>query len=252
MRRRTAGCLVALAAFCSGCVFLRQPTAPMNVIAYPAPGGAADGLVVLLPGLGDGPQAFERHGFVARIQRSDPRLDVVAVDAHFGYYRSETIARRLFEDVVRPSGHTRVFVVGVSMGGLGAAALAMDYPRTVSGMILLAPYVGPDDLIADVRAAGGLATWTPPDHGTRRDPAERGFIELWRWYHEFAIAPDHRPFLLLGYGDGDRLRTGDELVGAVLPPDRHRVVTGGHDWRTWTLLFDSMSDMAFGAQSSTR
>lgn len=246
----------AVTAFCAvlgGCTFLRQPTAPMDCVRYPAPAGAADGLVVLLPGLGDDPRSFERHGFVARIQQLDPRLEIVAVDAHFGYYRSETIARRLFEDVIAKARRpARTYVVGVSMGGLGAAALAMEYPGSVTGMILLAPYVGSDAVVDEVRSAGGLARWRPPDHGTIVDAGRRSFVELWRWYSRYATAPAHQPFLLLGHGDADRLRPGDELVGAVLPEGRYRVIPGGHDWRTWTVLFDGLSALAFGADPANR
>ncbi|MFO1076636.1 MAG: alpha/beta fold hydrolase [Planctomycetota bacterium] len=219
----------------------------MGALRYPAPAGSAEGLVVLLPGLGDDPGSFAANGFVETIQSLDPKLEVVAVDAHLGYYRSATIVPRLHEDVVVPalSRGDRVWIVGISMGGLGAAAYASEHPETVAGLVLLAPYMGSDEVVEEIRRAGGLASWQPQDAGADVDASRRRYVDLWRWYRGYATEPDHRPKLFLGHGDADRLAPANELVAAVLPPDRRLTGSGGHAWVVWKPLFEELAARAF-------
>ena len=47
--------------------------------------------------------------------------DMVAPNAHFGYYFGETLVNRLKVDIIDPSkvkGYENVWLVGASMGGL--------------------------------------------------------------------------------------------------------------------------------------
>lgn len=61
----------------------------------------------------------------------------------------------------RRPGHDHVWVLGVSMGGLGALHYTQQHPDRVDGVIALAPYLGRRRLVAEIRDAGGLARWTP-------------------------------------------------------------------------------------------
>ena len=50
---------------------------------------------------------------------------------------------RLKEDVINPAkekGYTKIWLVGISLGGLGSLLYAMEHPSDIEGMLVLAPY----------------------------------------------------------------------------------------------------------------
>ena len=65
---------------------------------------------------------FDRRGFITLAQRRIPGLDCVAVDATLGYYVNGSLADRLQREIIDPAralGYREIWLVGVSMGGLG-------------------------------------------------------------------------------------------------------------------------------------
>jgi pimeloyl-ACP methyl ester carboxylesterase len=234
------------------CGFLREATVPMPAIVYPAKVEPADGLVVLLPGYGDGPERFDQQGFVAAIQQADPRLEVIAADAHYGYYRERSVVERLHTDLLAPriERYERVWFVGISMGGLGSAIYAMERPGEIDGMILLAPYMGPSELIGEIDAAGGLAAGQPPDPESIDDPNRRTFYEMWTWFRGYGDESEQRPKLYIGYGTEDRLSTPDSFVADLLPAAQRATMPGGHKWTVWRPLFDQFVARALAPAAS--
>ncbi|HEV8324563.1 MAG TPA: alpha/beta hydrolase [Myxococcota bacterium] len=214
-----------------GCV--PAASAPLRTVAYGHAGGAAaDTLLVLLPGRGDRAETFAAEGFVDAARAADPRVDVVAADAHIGYYLRNVIVDRLWEDVVVPArarGYARVWLAGISMGGLGAVAFARAHPDAVAGLCLLAPYLG-DDVVAEVRRAGGLARWRPSG-------APDDFARLWLFLKGYTAGAPGLPALWLGYGRSDRFAAAHDLLAAALPADHVLRADGGHDWPPWRALW---------------
>lgn len=95
----------------------------MPVLSYPPATSPAARLLVLLPGRWDRVGDFERRGFIADARRANLAADIVAVDAHLGYYRRGTILERLRADVLAPArdrGYPSVWLVGICMDGTGA------------------------------------------------------------------------------------------------------------------------------------
>lgn len=229
----------------TSCTFFRPAAVPMPVLEHPCPAGDARGLVVLLPGRGDVPGAYERHGFVDRIQEVNPRLDVLSVDAHLGYFRNRSITERLHQDVFAPRAehYEHIWVVGISMGGLGAIAYDIEHPGVLDGMLLLAPYLGDAEVVREVQAAGGPPHWQPTD--AESDTASALYRRVWRWCRELHLQPRTKPTVLVGYGDGDRFRDADAMLAAALPARRRLVLPGRHDWRTWSALFAALAPRAF-------
>lgn len=245
MSRLLVACLSLLLASCAA---LRTPTVPMPFVFHPAPSGDPRGLVVLLPGRGDVPEDFERHGVVKMVHDADASLDVIAVDAHLGYYRARTLVERLHADVIGPrlARHGKVWLVGVSLGGLGALAYTYENRDAVAGLVLMAPFLG-DDVPGEVAAAGGLVPWVAPDVLHEPDDARRRFVLLWTLLRGYATAPDTVPPLWLGHGDQDYLREAAQLVGPFLPDGRYRVAPGAHRWSVWQPLFAELLPAALGA-----
>jgi pimeloyl-ACP methyl ester carboxylesterase len=226
---------IVLAAFAlSGCAWMYPTAVPIHAAWTPrAEGERAPTLLVLLPGRGDGADAFAAHGFVDDVRASGAPVDVVAVDAHLGYYLKNTIVDRVWTDVIEPArrrGYAEVWVAGISMGGLGALALAREHGDALARVIVLAPFLGPAELLQQIAAAGGPARWTPTD---ARDPYQR----LWASLKDRAASGAPTPKVQLAFGTSDRLASGHRLLAQLLPPVAVLEEAGGHDWVTWRKLW---------------
>ena len=164
----------------------------------------------------------------------------------------QNIVERLHADVIEPIAHRyqQLWLVGVSMGGLGASSYAMKYPEHVDGVILLAPYMGDEELIDEIEQSGGLKHWSVPQLlGTESDQ-ELHFYELWTWYQSMAKLPS--PALLLGFGEDDRLRRAIQLLAAELPPEQVLSMPGGHKWTVWAPLLESLMGRMSAVKRSVR
>ncbi len=238
MRHRLAAVLclvVVLAAFlrCAGVRPATIPIATQSISPDPVPPGSC--LVVFLPGRRDGPGAYRRHEFPKIAAEAGVTADYLEADAHMGYYQAETISKRLHADVIAPArarGRERIWIVGISMGGLGGLLYAREHPEGARGVIALAPFLG-DTEPGLVAAAGRLSSWKmgPP---RRVADYER---ELWGWLQRYTAEGATRPPVWLGWGLKDDLARADRLLGDALPAGRALTAPGGHDWRTWTELW---------------
>lgn len=232
---------LALALAPAACLRVRPATIPMATrAAGSSPGEPARCLVLLLPGRRESLGDFKRRGFPEMAARAGVLADYVEVDAHMGYYLDQTISTRLHEDVIAPAsarGAPKIWIVGISMGGLGGILYAREHPDGVRGVVALAPYLG-DQEPRLVAAAGGLHAYTM---GAPRADADYE-RELWGWLKRYASEGALRPPIWVGLGTEDELAPADRLLGEVLPPGRTFVEKGGHDWKTWTRLWKDVLD----------
>jgi pimeloyl-ACP methyl ester carboxylesterase len=210
----------------------------MRSVEWPAAKPKARCLVVFLPGFGDSAEDFESNGFVAEVNQHHPSVDMVAAHATLGYYARGTFPERLSTDVVRPArarGYEQVWLIGMSMGGMGTLYYSRGHPADVTGVLALAPYLGESELIDEIHAQGGLATWKGPPRAEvlTEDNYQR---EIWRWLQAVTRGQEAGPNLYLAYGRSDKLAHADELLAAVLPADHTYLIDGAHDWKTWKVL----------------
>jgi pimeloyl-ACP methyl ester carboxylesterase len=232
--------LVLLLLFVAGCGFLPRPTTvPMATrqerSVCPQP---ASTLLVFLPGAGSLPDEFVREGFLREVQSRRIAADMLIADAHRGYYSQRSVLVRLDADVIAPArqqGYRAIWLVGISLGGLGAMLYEEALPGRVTGLVALAPYLGDERFIETVSAAGGIAGWRAPPEA----PTDGVFeTRLWRWLQGYAApAAAARPPIYLGYGASDRFAASNALLGAVLPPAQVFTTRGGHDWNAWRPLW---------------
>ena len=220
----------------SGCVSLHAPV-PMTARADSLGAVPARCLIVLLPGLGDEGRTFFDQGFVARLRQAGLSADLIAADATLGYYESGSFVTRLDADLLGPArrrGYARTLLVGASMGGFGSLFYASQHPEEVDGVLALAPWLGDEPVLSQIRAAGGLARWPPP--APAPFDARNYQPQLWGWLKGVALEGRPGPEIWLGFGQGDRLRSADELLAAALPAGRVLSAPGGHQWSTWREL----------------
>jgi pimeloyl-ACP methyl ester carboxylesterase len=229
-----------------GCGYVRFAKTPMAHAAFVTQGpGKARGAIVLLPGFGDRPETFSKQGFVSALHAQVPDYDVFAADAHFGYYRKRTLLKRLDQDVIAPirrQGYRELWLVGTSMGGHDAIAYARTYPERVNGLLLFAPYMGPKDVVAEVKRAGGLCRYESLAHEESADGFARdNFV----WLKQSTCGTPRVP-IWLAVGDQDRLLAADKLLADALGPERVLVLPGGHGWAVWTPAVKQLSVRALG------
>ena len=230
----------------AGCGLWRPARIPLDTRLEPSACAArADTLVVFLPGAYSKPDEFVREGFVEALRRRHIAADAMLVDAHLGYYDNRSIAERLDADVIAPAharGYRAVWLVGISIGGLGALAHEATRPGGVAGIVVLAPYLGQRLLATDIDIAGGLRAWRAPAGPLA---PEQDDVRLWRWLQGYGTSPlpAGRPALYLGYGLGDRFAFSHRLLAAALPPERVFTTAGGHDWPAWRRLWQQMLDV---------
>jgi pimeloyl-ACP methyl ester carboxylesterase len=192
-------------------------------------------LVVLLPGIGDAKEDFKRQGFARAFHDHGSPCELIALDGHFGYYANGTIVERLHDDVIAPAharGLERIWLVGISLGGLGAALYARDRPGEVDGLVMLSPYLGEDAILDEIEKAGGPRAWHPASL-----PEERDLRGLWVWLQRYGTPGIERPPLLLGFGNSDRFARGHRMLASLLPPERVLHTRGGHTWHAWRRLW---------------
>jgi pimeloyl-ACP methyl ester carboxylesterase len=240
MRLRIAALLIALPALLS-CLAHRRPViVPLETVAHAKrPDGRAPTLIVLLPGRGSRAGDFDHMGFTEMARESGVDADLMEVDLHLGYYMDGSFSRRLWEDVVAPAraaGYAHVWLVGLSLGGIGAIGFAREHPDALAGLVLLSPYLGPEAVGEEIRAAGGLATWNPT-YRSDADTFETFIVQNWEFLKQVSQRGGGPPVLHLGYGSGEHLEPLFELLADSLPPAQVIRVPGSHRWKTWRALW---------------
>jgi pimeloyl-ACP methyl ester carboxylesterase len=221
-----------------GCGLFYRAPAPLPSTAYSAQSSdqARREVLVLLPGRGDHASAYAEQGIIALAQQTDPQLELVAADATLGYYIHRNLIPRLMDDVIAPArsrGYRTVALGGISMGGLGALLFAQHHAEVLSAVIVVAPFLGDDDLLDEIERAGGVGSWSPPP---KIDPEDYQ-RSLWAWLKSCVEKRAVCPPIFLGFGTDDRFLRGERLLAAVLPAHQVATVPGGHEWEPWRKLF---------------
>lgn len=207
----------------------------MEIHRYPAQAGqCAPQLWIFLPGAYTTHADFAAAGMMETLQRARPEVDIVMAEAHVGIVSNGHAMQRMHEDIVLPAraaGVQQIYLLGISLGGL----LALNYARwlhtqglrSLDGLCLLAPYLGPRPLTQAIARAGGLACW---DAG--QPPAEETEQLVWQWLQSAPNLP-----IWLGYGTEDRFASSHALLAAHLPAPASQAIAGGHDWPVWAALW---------------
>jgi pimeloyl-ACP methyl ester carboxylesterase len=217
--------------------------APLDVLRYRADmdGAPNQRLFVFMRGMGGSHRSFEKERLVDDMRARRLPFDMVAPNAHFGYYSGRTLVHRLKADVIDPAleqGYREIWLIGFSMGGLGSLLYRMEHPEDITGVCLIASFLGYGAIIKEIAAAGGVRRWEPGLY----DPTDDWQRMLWHWLKS-DIADDPACAVYLGFGTRDTYRRGQELLSAVLPADSVYTVDGGHDYPTflalWRMFLDS-------------
>ncbi len=232
--------LAVLSGGCSG-------NKPLEILEYESEPVRYKNLIVFLQGMGGttscftaGHKCFAAEGFVEAVRSRNLPYDMVAPGTHFGYYRARTLGERLRNDVILPArskGYERIWLVGVSLGGLGSLMYLKHHPEDVDGVLTLGPFLGYDEIIDEIYAAGGVAQWQPGSF----DEQKKWQRMLWRWIKERDQHSNASP-VFIGYGDWDPYVRAHRLLAATLPPEQVYAVDGGHRFSTFRKIWEKFLD----------
>jgi len=209
-----------------------------SILERARPGHIAKTQMVWLPGAYHSAQDFLSEGFAQKVLERGIALDLCFVDLEMRHLGDREPLDRLRAEILLPARGSgiSIWLAGISLGGSIALDFASSHPDELDGLCLLAPYLGNRMLLQEIAAARGLAAWEPGE-------LAQGDVERRIWRHLKARAG--APALYLGYGQEDRFSAAHALLAGELPADAVDVITGGHDWRTWTKLWENFLDSRF-------
>jgi arsenite methyltransferase len=219
---------------------IRPAKVPLDTLWYRHDaGGTHKRLFVLLPGRDSRHEDFEKNGFIKAVNDRGLDVDLVAVDAHLGYYMNHSVVKRLKQDVIDPAiadGYKEIWLVGISMGSMASVYYMQDHSSDISGLLLLGPYLGEKELLNEIENAGGLQQWKPG--GVAHNDWQR---ELWQYLQAY-VARGAVPPVYVAYGTGDPYAGGAEILASELPQKQILTASGGHTWGTWKPLWQAFLD----------
>jgi pimeloyl-ACP methyl ester carboxylesterase len=224
-------------------------TVPIKTVDFMQPGGKRqETLLVFLPGIHSSAAVFAEEGFVAAVRESGIKADMIGVEAHLGYYEQKQFLPRLKADVIAPAkrqGYANIWLVGISLGGFGAIWYDIENPGDLTGIVVLAPYLGDPEVVEEVARAGGLIAWHPSLNGDIDDQHK-----IWQGLKTYELREKNEQRVYLGYGQNDKFVTADGMLAEVLPPDQVFTTDGGHDWITWNTMWNAILKSRAFARSS--
>jgi hypothetical protein len=228
--------LLLMLGMLAGCYPKGDPSKPIPTVLVPAQQQPAHRLVVVLPGRGDDIAGLRQAGIAAAIQSQWSDADVVLSGLALDYYMKGGAMRRLHDEIIAPArsrGYREVWLLGASLGGLGALMYDNQWPGTIDGMVLMAPYLGEKPLLQQIAREGGIARWDPGPMPERVD-GHNFQHELWRGLKTWSGDPSRSRNVWLAYGDKDYLRDTMPALTPLLPTSQVLVRPGSHSWTVWT------------------
>ena len=208
----------------------------VELIAARANALAAERIVVL-PGVHQQAGDALRAGFAEVMRARGVRVDLALVDLTLAHVTDRTVLAQLRSQVLAPAraaGCQRIWLAGISVGGLMALLYMARYPAEVDGLCLLSPYLGNRMILTEILSYPSLADWHAGAALAGRDAwsEER---DLWGF---IALHAPLGPRWYLGFGHDDRFATAHRLLARQLPISAVDEIAGGHDWPVWRQLWD--------------
>ena len=207
-----------------------------SVLCPVTQGAVAPARLIWLPGAFQRPEDFLNAGFDAAARGRGLVMDLEFVQVELEHLGDRSVLDKLAREIVAPAraaGCRSIWLAGISLGGF----FALDYAASgadCDGLCLIAPYLGNRQLIAEIAAAPSLEAW---DAGPLAQSDEER--RIWRFVQARlgGRGPAPKP-LYLGYGREDRFARAHALLAEALPAAAVHVAAGGHDWPTWSALWE--------------
>jgi pimeloyl-ACP methyl ester carboxylesterase len=184
----------------------------------------------LLPGAMMTPGDMVTAGFAVERDKQGVELDLWIAPLDTAGVPDGSTLKSIQRELIEPARrrYSRVWMGGISLGGLTTLVQAADHPSSLDGLCLIAPYPGSRLVTNAIALAGGLDRWSPTDEQLH-DPEYR----VWHWLKS---PPADLP-VFVGHGMQDRFASGMHLLAERFGPASRHLVEGKHDWPAWTALW---------------
>lgn len=202
----------------------------------------ASTLMVLLPGAYMTAEDFLSNGFFEAVAKRALKLDLIAVDLNLADISDGSALPLIEAEIIVPArqqGYDKIWLGGISLGGLLSLCHKADSPQSVDGLCLLAPYPGSRLTINAIARSGGLDQWQASTEELD-DPEFRA----WQWLQR---PPANFP-VYVGYGTEDRFAAGMRQIASRFSPEASHAIAGGHEWPVWQQLWEHFLDHGFRAE----
>jgi pimeloyl-ACP methyl ester carboxylesterase len=198
-------------------------------------------LLIFLRGIGGSHTDFERFGLIDQVRDRGLPFDIAVPNAHYGYYKSESVVDRIKEDIIEPArqqGYQRFWLAGFSMGGLGSLFYIREHPEDIEAVMLVSPFMGWGTIRREIEAVGGIRNWDADSSAI-----DNWQILIWTFVQDYIAAPESYPPVYLGYGTTDGVtKNGPVLLADALPAQRVFTLRGGHNYTTFQALWSEHLD----------
>jgi pimeloyl-ACP methyl ester carboxylesterase len=189
-------------------------------------------MLALLSGTFSEPEDFVREGFSAAVHDHGIAAELVMAEMRASWFADGSVVDRIREAVIVPAherGRARIWLVGISLGGLAALCYAARHASEIEGILLISPYPATRPVLREMQDAGGIERWKPaiPPGGD----LER---EAWSWLLQ---SRDGRPRVHCYFASDDRFAPGQRQMAEAVAPERVRELPGGPDWDAWRALW---------------
>jgi pimeloyl-ACP methyl ester carboxylesterase len=199
----------------------------------------------MLPGAYMAAADYADNGFFAAVAARHLALDVVAIDLDLAAISAGEALPAVAKAVLVParSRYRRVWLGGISLGGLLALGCAADALVPLDGLCLIAPYPGSRLTTNAIAEAGGLDIWEIA--AAQQDDPE---FRIWNWLRR---PPAELP-VFVGWGREDRFAQGMAAIAGRFPESARCCLPGDHDWLVWKKLWENFLDRGHFPSTSTR
>lgn len=241
--------LSSLIMFLSAC--MASSKGPLETLYWSASSQQSQNLIVFLRGMGGTlncpttvHRCFEVEGYVDAVTSRQLSYDMAAPNAHRGYYMGRNLVERLREDVILPAkaqGYEKIWIVGVSMGGLGALFYLMEHPEDIAGIVTLGPFLGYDEILDEIQSAGGVRRWEPGSY----DPNEEWERMLWDFIKGHTGQETVAPPIIMGLATEDSYLKGHRLLANALDAAYVFETSGKHRMKTFKALWDMVLEKGY-------
>jgi len=132
--------------------FTDLQTISTSALRHPT-GKASKDLIVLLRGMGGSHASFEKERLINQLEVFHLNYELAAPNLNFGNYSGESLNERFKTSIIEPAkarGIENIWLVDVSMGGLGYLIYLSEYPEDINGVYLLSRYLGYDNVEKEI------------------------------------------------------------------------------------------------------
>lgn len=204
-------------------------------------------LLVLIPPAWASAEDYSRQGFILAVKNRGIAARIQTLDIGPAEVMAGQASACVHQLAIQPAlaaGADEIWLVGISLGASIALGYAAQQHKDLAaplslGLCLLAPYPGPGDVLADLRAAGDMRSWLALNPDARQFSDERLW---WHWLIRAMLTNTWPVKMYFAAGRHDRFSAGQALLASLLPPSQVRWSEGDHAWPTWRKLWADWLD----------